>query len=92
MLPLKKSKRDWRDLNARPSASDWCEFPHSLDYSFTLDRGIRSAQAPSCFGARREGGSILSGSSGSTPEIECNPHSCPEVATLLQVRVAWGRS
>ncbi|WP_145961883.1 hypothetical protein [cyanobacterium endosymbiont of Rhopalodia gibberula] len=24
-------------MNRRPSASDWCEFPHSLDYSFTLD-------------------------------------------------------
>ena len=29
-------ERDWPDLNRRPSASDWCEFPHSLDYSFTL--------------------------------------------------------
>ncbi|MEL6439510.1 MAG: hypothetical protein AAFQ80_09685 [Cyanobacteria bacterium J06621_8] len=24
-------------MNWRPSASDWCEFPHSLDYPFTLD-------------------------------------------------------
>ncbi|MGK7931007.1 MAG: hypothetical protein AB4041_06200 [Microcystaceae cyanobacterium] len=23
-------------MNRRQSASDWCEFPHSLDYSFTL--------------------------------------------------------
>ena len=30
--------RDWPDLNRRPSASDWCEFPHSLDYSFTLGK------------------------------------------------------
>ncbi|MDZ8105362.1 MAG: hypothetical protein RM338_07000 [Nostoc sp. DedQUE12a] len=28
--------RDWCDLNARPSASDLCEFPHSLDYTFTI--------------------------------------------------------
>ncbi|WP_026102656.1 hypothetical protein [Pleurocapsa sp. PCC 7319] len=25
-------------MNWRPSASDWCEFPHSLDYSFTLGK------------------------------------------------------
>ncbi len=31
-------KRDWPDLNWRPSASDWCEFPHSLDYPFTLGK------------------------------------------------------
>ena len=30
-------RRDWPDLNRRPSASDLCKFPHSLDYSFTLD-------------------------------------------------------
>ncbi|MEM8718840.1 MAG: hypothetical protein AAGE84_05965 [Cyanobacteria bacterium P01_G01_bin.39] len=23
-------------MNWRPSASDWCEFPHSLDYPFTV--------------------------------------------------------
>jgi len=31
-----KVKRDWSESNRRPSASDWCEFPHSLDYSFTI--------------------------------------------------------
>ena len=31
-------QRDWPDLNWRPSASDWCEFPHSLDYPFTLGK------------------------------------------------------
>ncbi len=25
-------------MNWRPSASDWCEFPHSLDYPFTLGK------------------------------------------------------
>ncbi|MEM8673913.1 MAG: hypothetical protein AAGF83_08580 [Cyanobacteria bacterium P01_G01_bin.67] len=25
-------------MNWRPSASDWCEFPHSLDYLFTLGK------------------------------------------------------
>ncbi len=34
---LLTNQRDWPDSNRRPSASDWCEFPHSLDYSFTLD-------------------------------------------------------
>ncbi|MGF1491735.1 MAG: hypothetical protein ACFBSC_04630 [Microcoleaceae cyanobacterium] len=33
---LTVNKRDWPDSNRRPSASDWCEFPHSLDYSFTV--------------------------------------------------------
>ena len=28
--------RDWPESNRRPSASDWREFPHSLDYSFTI--------------------------------------------------------
>ncbi len=31
-------ERDWRDLNPRPTASDLCEFPHSLDYTFTLSK------------------------------------------------------
>jgi|SanBayMetagenome_1026888.scaffolds.fasta_scaffold123880_1 hypothetical protein len=31
-------KRDWPESNWRPSASDWCEFPHSLDYSFTMGK------------------------------------------------------
>ncbi|MDT9180108.1 MAG: hypothetical protein P5702_20915, partial [Limnospira sp. PMC 1291.21] len=29
-------QRDWPDSNRRPSASDLCEFPHSLDYPFTI--------------------------------------------------------
>jgi hypothetical protein len=31
-------QRDWPDLNWRPSASDWCKFPYSLDYPFTLGK------------------------------------------------------
>lgn len=30
------TERGWRDSNARPTTSDLCEFPHSLDYTFTI--------------------------------------------------------